>query len=45
MRNVTDTLIYWAIMCALLVFIGWLLFTPAPGHDPLIQFQHAAVLS
>jgi hypothetical protein len=40
---VTDSAIYWAIMVALLVFIGWLLLAPAPGHDPLIQFMHGAM--
>jgi hypothetical protein len=40
---VTDSAIYWAIMVALLVYIGWLLLAPAPGHDPLVQFMHGAM--
>ena len=39
----TDSAIYWAIMVALLVYIGWLLLAPAPGHDPLVQFMHEAM--
>ena len=39
----TDSLLYWGIVLALLVFIGWLLLAPAPGHDPLIQFMHGAM--
>jgi uncharacterized membrane protein YhdT len=41
----TDSIIYWAIMLALLLFIGWLLLAPAPGHDPLVSFQHAALVA
>jgi hypothetical protein len=44
MSNLTDSIIYWLIVCAMLVFIGWLLLTPAPNHDPLIQFQHTTEL-
>jgi hypothetical protein len=39
----TDGLIYWAIIVALVVFIGWLLLAPAPNHDPLVQFVHGAL--
>ena len=41
----TDTVIYWVVMGLLLLFIAWLLVAPAPGHDPLIQFIHAGLLS
>ena len=41
----TDTIVYWVVMGLLLLFIAWLLVVPAPGHDPLIQFMHAGLLS
>jgi len=40
---VVDSILYWGIIIGLLLCIGWLLLTPAPGHDPLIQFMHGAM--
>jgi hypothetical protein len=40
----TDTIIYWVVTGLLVLFIAWLLFIPAPGHDPLLVFQHAALV-
>jgi hypothetical protein len=34
--------IYYAIMLLVVGFIAWLLLVPAPGHDPLVVFQHAS---
>lgn len=41
----TDTIVYWIVMGLLLLFIAWLLVVPAPNHDPLISFQHAALVA
>jgi hypothetical protein len=43
MSDFTDRLLYWGIMAGLLLFIVWLLFSPGPAHDPLVQFTHAVL--
>lgn len=41
----TDTIVYWVIMAALVVFIAWLLVVPAPGHAPIVQLTHTGLLA
>lgn len=44
MSDFTDRVIYWVLMGLLLLGIVWLLFAPAPGHDPLLVFTHAGLV-
>jgi hypothetical protein len=37
----TDTIVYWVCVISLIAFIVWLPITPAPGHDPQLQFTNA----
>jgi hypothetical protein len=41
---VVDSVLYWVLTGLLFLCILWLLFTPAPGHDPLIVFTHAGLV-
>ncbi len=36
---------YWAIIVALLVFIGWLLLAPTSGHDPLVVLRQSVLVA
>lgn len=40
-----DTAIFYLITAVVIVFIAWLLLVPAPGHDPLVTFAHARMVS
>lgn len=36
-----DDAIYALITAIVIAFMAWLLLMPAPGHEPLIRFEHA----
>lgn len=45
MRIDWDEAVYVLITTVVLLFILWLIFVPAPGHDPLVQFTHAGLVA
>ena len=39
-----DDFVYRLITLVVVLGIAWLIFVPAPGHDPLVRFTHTIEL-
>jgi hypothetical protein len=40
-----DDFIYGLVTLIVILFIAWLIFVPAPGHDPLLVFRHSGLVA